>query len=108
MRLVYIELILISIVLISAVLLQNTSYGYDETIVTSISKQPAELLMQTIKYEPHPFGLYFLLKLINVDSANLTRIFAILVSMLLLSTSIFWADKRGIILKYKLSFGLLV
>src|SRR5690349_17234814 len=41
---------------------RNIPYNYDEYLLTEISKEPLPIMLDTIRFEPHPIGFYLLLK----------------------------------------------
>ncbi|HOM77935.1 MAG TPA: hypothetical protein PLT50_01875 [bacterium] len=84
----------------------DTGYWYDEIIVTNMSTQPLQMLLDTLLAEPHPLGFYLLLRLVDVSDFVSTRTFVLTVSFLITVTSLYWAINKGIIRRYSLYFPL--
>jgi hypothetical protein len=84
----------------------NTVYVYDEVVVTEISKQPIDILLKTIKAEPHPPGFYLFLKLFSERPDKLVKIIIATTSFVLSLAAVVYVQKTKLLNRYKLSLGL--
>ncbi len=102
----FISLLISYLFMFTTTLAVRPGYWYDEIIVTEVSKQPLPQLMDTVKAEPHPFGLYILLKLFPVENPILNRLVVLTVSASLVFLALVIAFKTGILKEYSLSYGI--
>ncbi len=101
-------LILVLIGFIALVLINKTNYWYDEVITTNISQQSTSNILDVVQAEPHPPGIYFLLKFFPTENPNATRIFVSILSFGLFAGALFFAFKSNILNEHKLTLGILL
>jgi hypothetical protein len=101
--------LLISLTISIAIIInQGTNYWYDEVIVTNISQQPLFKMLDSIKGEPHPIGLYFVLKMMPTENAIKTRLVTTLISYLLIICSLVFLAKKSLLQKGNVVLGLMM
>jgi hypothetical protein len=82
-------------------------YDYDEMVISAISKEPYAELMDTVRAEPHPPGLYLLLKYVpKLDEDYIARIFMAFTGFVLFFVALTIAWKKDLINHFSLGFGL--
>lgn len=104
----YLPFIILFLVLLMQVLILTAVkpfYTYDETILVTISRQPLALLFNTLLAEPHPPGLYLLLKLLPTTDIFLTHLTGMVLNVLLLSIALIYGYKSKVMESYDLVPG---
>ena len=81
-------------------------YWYDETILISVSTQGFFEILDTLKAEPHPIGLFLFLKLLPLNNIFITRVIITGTSCILTILALIYAYKTDLVKEYKLSVGL--
>ncbi|MDQ5950820.1 MAG: hypothetical protein QG639_96 [Patescibacteria group bacterium] len=107
----YIPFIILLYVLLfhSIIFLSKQSiYNFDETIVTTISRQPLPSLLDTVKAEPHPPGFYLLLSLLPTNNISLTHLSVSIISVSLLLCALWFAHTSKTLFAYNLIPGLAI
>lgn len=107
----YTSLIIITIMVAIfriGMLIKFPCYDYDETIITSISRQPLEMLIDTVKAEPHPPTFYIFLKVFNTENIIVTKIFTTIIALSLTIISFYVGEKKNLWEKHKLYPALLL
>lgn len=99
-------LCLICFLQIIATLHHPTTYYLDETIVTTISRQPLPILFDTISAELHPPGFYLLLHYLPTPDIQTTRILLTLLVFSLYLTTLIFTRNEKLDQQYSLVLGL--
>ncbi|MDQ3098326.1 MAG: hypothetical protein M3Q44_01115 [bacterium] len=107
-KLIYFILLILFFVKVIAITFLPVTFEYDEEIITQISKQPFYDLFQTLYAEPHPPGIYLLLKGVGVFGDYATKIFFVSISTALMFFALWYMARSKLIEHFRLGMGLLI